>query len=140
MEEPKIYFAASIRGGRENFETYRDLVKHLKDLGKVLTEHVGRKDVEKFEETETDQEIFERDIEWLEQADCLIAEVTTPSLGVGFEISRAVVEDIPVLCLFKPGGKNLSAMINGCPDIDVSSYENIKIAKEALERFLRESV
>jgi nucleoside 2-deoxyribosyltransferase len=49
-----------------------------------------------------DAEILERDLEWLSQAHVVIAEVTQPSLGVGFEIARAITLNKPVLCLFRP--------------------------------------
>jgi hypothetical protein len=49
-----------------------------------------------------DAEILERDMQWLSQAHVVIAEVTQPSLGVGFEIARAVTLNKPVLCLFRP--------------------------------------
>ena len=42
MEQgPKIYFAASIRGGRDDVELYRELILYMQTLGKVLTEHIG---------------------------------------------------------------------------------------------------
>jgi len=50
----------------------------------------------------TDTEILERDMQWLSQAHVVVAEVTQPSLGVGFEIARAVTLNKPVLCLFRP--------------------------------------
>ncbi|MEZ4526596.1 MAG: hypothetical protein R2941_11810 [Desulfobacterales bacterium] len=37
----KIYFAGSIRGGRDDVEIYRKLIAFLKSFGQVLTEHVG---------------------------------------------------------------------------------------------------
>jgi hypothetical protein len=39
--EPKIYFAASIRGGRDDVELYRELIDYMQTFGKVLTEHIG---------------------------------------------------------------------------------------------------
>ena len=38
----KIYFAGSIRGGREEEETYLKFIEHLATYGQVLTEHVGK--------------------------------------------------------------------------------------------------
>lgn len=39
----------------------------------------------------------------------LIAEVTQPSLGVGYEIGRAMERGKPILCLFRPSsGRGLS--------------------------------
>jgi len=49
-----------------------------------------------------DAEILERDMQWLSQAHVVVAEVTQPSLGVGFEIARAITLNKPVLCLFRP--------------------------------------
>jgi len=49
-----------------------------------------------------DAEILERHMEWLSQAHVVVAEVTQPSLGVGFEIARAITLNKPVLCLFRP--------------------------------------
>ena len=37
----KIYFAGSIRGGRDDADRYYDIINHLKKYGDVLTEHVG---------------------------------------------------------------------------------------------------
>lgn len=50
----------------------------------------------------TDTQILERDMEWLSKSQVVIAEVTQPSLGVGFEIARAITLNKPVLCLFRP--------------------------------------
>ena len=41
-------------------------------------------------------------MQWLSQSHVVVAEVTQPSLGVGFEIARAVTLNKPVLCLFRP--------------------------------------
>ena len=43
----KIYFCGSIRAGREDIGLYAKIIDHLKKYGKVLTEHVGKPDVEK---------------------------------------------------------------------------------------------
>ena len=32
----------------------------------------------------------------------VVAEVTQPSLGVGYEIGRAVAMEKPILCLYRP--------------------------------------
>ncbi len=37
----KIYFAGSIRGGRDDAEIYSGIIELLKRYGDVLTEHVG---------------------------------------------------------------------------------------------------
>ena len=40
-ERNKFYFAASIRGGRDDVELYRELIHYLQTFGTVLTEHIG---------------------------------------------------------------------------------------------------
>ena len=37
----KIYFAGSIRGGRQDAALYEQIIQYLKTFGEVLTEHVG---------------------------------------------------------------------------------------------------
>ena len=39
----KIYFAGSIRGGRDDKELYLEIINLLGKYGKVLTEHIGDK-------------------------------------------------------------------------------------------------
>lgn len=134
----KIYFAGSIRGGREDAVLYSEIIDYLKKFGQVLTEHVG--DVELTSggtDGINDSFIHDRDLEWLQSADVLVAEVTSISMGVGYEIGRAVESGKKVLCLFRPdSGKNLSAMIAGCPDLQVVYYETLEHAKTSINEFL----
>ena len=48
----------------------------------------------------TEEFIYNRDVDWLRESDCVIAEVTQPSLGVGYELGFAESLKIPVLCLY----------------------------------------
>jgi len=111
----KIYFAGAIRGGREDSQLYEKLIAYLNEKGQVLTEHIGSTDLNREGETSSkDEEIYNRDIKWLQSADIVVAEVTTPSLGVGYELGIAEKLNIPVLCLYRPDKSNrLSAMISG---------------------------
>jgi len=95
-----IYFAASISGGRAFLSTYTKIVEYLKKSGHTIpSEHIIDPNVLNLENQFTDQQIYERDVEWIENADCLIAEVSNPSLGVGYEIGYALNLGKPVLCL-----------------------------------------
>jgi nucleoside 2-deoxyribosyltransferase len=135
----KIYFAGSIRGGRGDAELYQQIIDYLKTFGEVLTEHIGDpKLTDLGDDGPTDRYIHDRDLEWLQTADVLVAEVTTVSLGVGYEIGRAVESGKKVLCLFRPeSGKNLSAMIAGCPNLELVKYSNTLELRNAIIRFLR---
>ena len=86
----KIYFAGAIRGGRYDAKLYKDIITYLGNKGQVLTEHVGDQDLSNMgEKKDIDMAIHKRDIKWLQSADVVIAEVTTPSLGVGYELGIA---------------------------------------------------
>jgi len=66
-----------------------------------------------------------------------LAEVTTVSMGVDYEIGRAVESGKKVLCLFRPdSGKNLSPMVGGCSYITLFEYSLLKEAKSAISQFL----
>ncbi|ELY55045.1 nucleoside 2-deoxyribosyltransferase [Natronolimnohabitans innermongolicus] len=134
-----IYFAGSIRGGRDDAALYADLIDALERHGTVLTEHVGTADVEEREEAVdlSDREIHDQDLEWLRRADVVVAEVTTPSLGVGYEVGRAVAWEKPVCCLYRPdSAHDLSAMIRGNAAVDVLEYQTPSGVESELEAFL----
>ncbi|MEX2053978.1 MAG: nucleoside 2-deoxyribosyltransferase [Candidatus Colwellbacteria bacterium] len=133
----KIYFSGSIRGGREDKELYSGVVNLLKNYGSVLTEHIGDLDLSVIgEDGPTDEYIYKRDMDWLEEADVVVAEVTTPSLGVGYEIAKAEGKK-PILCLYREQqGRRLSAMIEGSPMVKVERYENLKDVERILQDFL----
>lgn len=131
----KIYFSGSIRGGQQDTDLYAELIQELKQYGTVLTEHIGSKTIDT---TMTDKEIHDRDVMWVKESDIVIAEVTVPSLGVGYEIGRAIDMNKPIICLYRSiNGKATSAMIRGCSDLQCFEYANISEAKEILKTQLK---
>jgi hypothetical protein len=63
----------------------------------------------------------------------VVAEVTTPSLGVGYEIGRAAEFNKPIICLYRKNGKKqVSAMIAGCSQVKTFEYKEIEDAKQIL--------
>ena len=133
----KIYFAGAIRGGREDQELYLEIINYLKQYGEVLTEHVGDQSLNILGEKDNkDNFIYERDMEWLNKSDIIVAEVTTPSLGVGYEIGRAIQFNKKILCLYRyTKGKRLSAMISGNKKLEVISYKDIEDLKPKISCF-----
>lgn len=130
----KIYFSGSIRGGREHDEFYAFIVGELKKLGEVLSEFVGDKTLTSYGTLNmTDEEIYSRDIFMIKDADIFIADVTVPSLGVGYEIAYAEKLNKKIFCLYhQTEEKRISAMIAGNPNCKVFSYKN---KEEILEIF-----
>ncbi len=135
----KAYFAGAIRGGRKYLGEYKAIVKQLQNMGiEVLTEHVSKSDVLELERSMTKQQIFQRDMEWLKNADFVVAEVSMPSLGVGYEICEALHLKKPVLCLCSERAK-LSALISGntSPDIRIRRYRDVEECAAIIEEFVR---
>jgi len=130
----KIYFAGSIRGGREDADLYARIIDFLKQYGNVYTEHIGDTSLtDKGDEGLSDRQIYDRDMDWLLKSEVIVAEVTTVSMGVGYEIGRAVASGKRVICLYRPQeGKRLSAMIAGCPDLRLIPYQRPEEAESVL--------
>ena len=120
----KVYFCGSIRGGRADAELYGRLISRMRDRGfPVLTEHVGSPDVMDLEEEMTERQIWEQDMAWLSEADLVVAECSTPSLGVGYELAEARRLGKPVFCFYRDnGGRGISAMIAGDPYYALRPY------------------
>jgi hypothetical protein len=135
----KIYFAGSIRGGREDAAIYAQIIENLREYGEVLTEHVGDINLTAMgDDGPTDKFIHDRDLDWVFSSDLLVAEVSTASLGVGYEIGRAVDANIPVLCLYRQQpGKKLSAMISGNKQIWVENYSSVEEVAQILEKYFK---
>ena len=135
----KIYFAGAIRGGRNDAKIYEKIITYLGRIGQVLTEHVGDQNLGNMGEKGCiDMAIYKRDIKWLQSADVVVAEVTTPSLGVGYELGIAEKLKKPVLCLYQPSkGKRLSAMVNGNNQLSLWEYHNLKEARLCIDAFFK---
>ncbi len=100
-----------------------DLLKKQKHI--VVSEHVASERLSQIEARLTDDEIFNTDIGYIDECECLVADVTVPSVGVGYEICYAVSKDKPVLCIYREGS-NVSAMVRGNSGVVSLSYRNIE--------------
>ena len=122
-----IYFGGSITGGRADLALYRTIVDALESdghrvlAGAVASEHIGDSG-----EPLDACAIFDRDLGWIAEADVLVAEVSTPSTGVGYEIATARHRDgIPVICLYRPAfTKRCTAMVAGDAEIVLLEYDD----------------
>jgi nucleoside 2-deoxyribosyltransferase len=124
-----VYFAGSITGGRGDVDHYRAIVTALETdgyrvlAGAVAAEHVGPSG-----EPLDACAIFERDVGWLAEADVLVAEVSTPSTGVGYEIATMRYRyGRPVLCLYRPAfTTRCTAMVKGDRGIELIEYRGLE--------------
>ncbi len=135
----KIYFAGSIRGGRDDKELYSRIIELLSRHGTVLTEHIGDKTLSVMGEAGPSEEyIYERDMGWLKESDVVVAEVTTPSLGVGYEVAKAEDLNKKILCIFRPApDRRLPPMIAGSGQTTVTEYRSMEELEKVLANFFK---
>jgi nucleoside 2-deoxyribosyltransferase len=133
----RIFFAGSIRGGRNLLPVYKQIILQLKKLGHtIVSEHVASSKLEEAEARLTEEEIFRSDISFIDECDCLVAEVTMPSIGVGYEICYAISKGKHVLCLYKKG-TNVSAMVLGNRSVTSLLYANIEDLEKSLNLYFK---
>jgi hypothetical protein len=122
-----VYFACSITGGRKDEGVYQAIVDALLATGhEVPTAILATPKAAVIETIVEPVEIYTRDVNWITACDTLVAEVSTPSHGVGYEICYALNRSKPVLCVYRKG-VTVSKMIlgNTDPNLRVRSYTSI---------------
>jgi len=134
----KVYFSCSLTGGRNDEAIYGALVDHVQAAGhEVLTAHLARPEVMRAERVVDPGEVYHRDIAWIEECRVLVAEVSTPSHGVGYEIAYALERGKPVLCLYRRDAR-VSKMITGNDSrtLRVVAYASADEALALVDKFL----
>ncbi len=135
-----IYFACSITGGRDFESVYQTITKALaEDHHEVPTAHLAETGITALEATIDPLEVYSRDVAWIRASDVLIAEVSSPSHGVGYEIGFALGLGKRVLALYEEGCE-VSKMISGNPDphLKVASYRGSEDVVTMIRQFLSE--
>ncbi len=134
----KIYFACSISGGRDYEDIYQKLVELMLSIGiEVPNTHITETGIEELDGLEDPFTIYHRDVTWIQDSDLLVAEVSTPSHGVGYEIGYALDLKKPVLCLYNQM-EVVSKMITGNPHplLTVKKYQDWNEAEKLLREYL----
>jgi 2'-deoxynucleoside 5'-phosphate N-hydrolase len=142
-----IYLAFTVRGNRGTLAAARALSDLLQRRGhRVLTTHLLADDADAAEGALTERQVYERDIQWLESADLLIAEASGSSYGVGFEVGyvlgRASQTRQRVLLLFDAARRPaISRLICGTvhPACAVREYSTVEELTRIVEDYLRDA-
>ena len=133
-----VYFSCSLTGGRADQTIYAAIVDHLLASGiDVPTAHLARPEVMALERIVDPQEVYRRDIAWIEACDAMVAEVSTPSHGVGYELAYALGLKKPVLACFREAA-TVSKMITGNSQesLRILAYSETASLLEEIETFL----
>lgn len=98
----RIYFAMTIIGNRSNIRYAHETVRMLEEKGhEIITKQFLNDNAYESDGRITPQEIFERDIRWMKEADAIVIDATGSSFGIGFEAGFTVgALDKPLFILY----------------------------------------
>ena len=137
----KIYFSGSIYGGRQKLEAYKLLINKLKEYGKVLNEQVADDSILIDEKKSLDTDIFNDLEEKLNRADLIFAEVTVPSLGVGYEIGYADKMGKKIIAIYdETVTSKITTMLRGNSRLKIIPYKDINDITDNIYNILKEEM
>lgn len=128
-----IYFCGSMTGSREKQANYEEVINYLKTYGNVLNEFVADKQVTDF----NPRIVFERDYANMQKADIVIADITLPSTGVGFELGNFFHMNKKVLVLYDNNYPAPSSLPRGCNKFVVYPYNAISEELDIIKNFIQ---
>lgn len=128
----KIYVSGSIYGGNQKIDTYKIMINELEKYGEVLNKQIADPNTIENEKYQKDEDIFEDLEQKMTIADIIFAEVTIPSLGVGYELGFADKMSKKIIAIYdETYTKKVTTMIRGNKRIKLMPYKDInEICKE----------
>lgn len=135
-----VYYSTSVRSApSKSKEVVRHQINILKQhCKKVYNDHLGADDQMVLDMGHTnDFDIFKADMLYLENSDIVVADITTPSHGVGYMISQAVSLGKRVLCIYDTTiCQKVSAMLGGNDKIVLRPYDSFESCERQIIKFL----
>lgn len=134
----KVCFTAAYEGRVKFRGQYRKIIKGLKSIDPLLEEWIWKEKTAKSRNGH--EEVYRGKINRVKRADVLVAEISHPSVGVGFEIFYALGEKKQALALYSEGAKDqASETIRGIKSryLTIKSY-NLKSLPQIIKDYFRE--
>ena len=133
----KIYISGSIYGGTQKIETYKVLIKALEKYGDVLNQQIADENTIENEKYQKDEEIYGDLEKKLYSADIIFAEVSIPSLGVGYELGFADKLGKKIIAIYdQTYVDKVTTMIRGNKRINLIPYTDISEIINNLDKLL----
>jgi nucleoside 2-deoxyribosyltransferase len=135
-----VYCAGAIKGDTTYQKNYIEMIQFIESMNHTALAELNGK----FNSSIplSDNQIYTRDIKWIEGSDLMIAEISGPSLGVGFEIAYALFKkEIPVLALASSEVEKLSAMITGCNSdlLTIKRYNKVEDMHTIISEYFKDT-
>jgi nucleoside 2-deoxyribosyltransferase len=112
----KAYITCPISHSKERWNLLPEIKRIVEEKG--INTYV-------FEVGGDPKDIFKKDYSELKSCDLIIADVSEPSHGVGFEIGTSYSLDLKIILLLEKG-KNVTKLLQGMPNTIIIKYENLK--------------
>ncbi len=133
----RIYLAAAMTHSGRDLAAIRSLLECLEADGhEVPTRHVADPRGRNVEGSASDAEVARRDLDWVGSCDVLVAEVSTPSHGVGVEVATALAAGKPVLLVHRRGVA-VSRLLLGLSGVEILAFDDPAEVQRGVRRFLR---
>jgi len=133
-----VYCAGAIKGDTAYQNNYKEIIRFIGSMNHTALAELNGEF--KFSVPLSDKQVYTRDIKWIESSELVIAEISGPSLGVGFEIAYAIFQKkIPVLALVSSEVEKISAMITGCNSqlLMIKKYKNIEDMRNIISNYVK---
>ena len=122
-----IYVCGSIYGGTQKIDTYKSMISELEKNGVVLNKQIADLNTIANEFFRNDEDIYNDLEEKLKKADIVFAEVSVPSLGVGYELGFADRLGKRIIAIYDENYTNkVSTMIRVNKGLRLIPYKNIE--------------
>lgn len=132
----RIYLAAAMTHTGRDLDAIRWLLDCLEADGhEVPTRHVADPRGREVEGEISEADLARRDLKWVADCNALVAEVSTPSHGVGVEVAAALTGNKPVLLAYRRGVP-VSRLLLGLPGVEAFAYSGVDDVCSAVRRFL----
>lgn len=134
----KIYVSGSIYGGTQKIDTYKIMINELSKYGEVLNKQIADPNTIANEKYQNDEDIYNDLEKKIENADLIFAEVSIPSLGVGYELGYAYKLGKKIIAIYDENyTKKVTTMIRGNKNILLIPYKDIKKIMNNLENLIK---
>ena len=132
----QVYLAAAMTNPDRDLGTIQRFLAAIEARGHhVPTRHVADPGGKQADRVLTDDELARRDLAWIAASEALVAEVSTPSHGVGIEVMAALARALPVL-LLRRKGTPVSRLLLGLPGVTLATYADVDEGNAAIGVFL----
>jgi len=132
----RVYLAAAMTNPGRDLAGVRGVLDCLESDGHVVpTRHVADPQGRAVDGALSDSQVARRDLDWVTRCDAMVAEVSTPSHGVGVEVAAALACAKPVLLVYRRGTP-VSRLLLGLGGVETLAYTDVPEVRDGIRSFL----